>query len=419
VTGNLPKRFELLVCLLSRVIVAALLFFVITLPAPAFADTSFQQWLQSTWPDAQKLGISRAIFGTAILGLKPDLSLPDLAIPGKPEKPPPGQPEFVQTPGQYLREPTFARLAAQGRQLAAQYRATLAGIERRFGVPGNVVLAIWARETDYGREIQGHDAIRVLATQAYTGKRKEFFRNEFLYALKMLQDGVPRGVLRSSWGGAMGMTQFLPSEFYRYAVDFDGDGKKDIWHSVPDALASAAKQLKDKDWRSGEPWAIEVRVPASVDCTHAEPSHTRPIGEWLKAGFVPAYGRKIPARDLSVQASLLLPEGSYGPGFLTPKNYYVIKEYNYSDLYVLFVGHLADLIAGGKPFEHPWSKNRQLKTTQVEQMQQKLTALGLYRDKIDGKAGMLTRAALGVYQKTNGLKVDCWPTAAVLEHMTR
>jgi lytic murein transglycosylase len=390
---------------------------VILLAAPAFADAAFQHWLQGTWPDAHQRGVSRATFDAAIRGLEPDYSLPDLAIPGRPEKPPPGQPEFVQTPGQYLREPTFKRLAARGREFAAQYRGTLARIEKVFGVPGNVVLAIWARETDYGREVEGHDAIRVLATQAYTGKRKDFFRNEFLYALKMLQDGVPRERLRSSWGGAMGLTQFLPSEFYKYGVDFDGDGKADIWHSVPDALASAAKQLKDKGWRQGEPWGIEVRVPASVDCTLAEPAYTRPIGAWLKAGFVPAYGRKLPARDLAVPASLLLPEGTYGPGFLTPKNYYVIKEYNYSDLYVLFVGHLADLIGGGRPFEHPWSKNRQLKTKQVESMQQRLTALGLYHDKIDGKAGMLTRSALGIYQKKNGLKVDCWPTAAVLDHM--
>jgi lytic murein transglycosylase len=281
------------------------------------------------------------------------------------------------------------------------------------------VLAIWARETDYGRETSGQDAIRVLATQAYLGKRKDFFRNEFAYALKLLQDGVPRADLRASWGGAMGLTQFLPSEYYRYAVDLDGDGRADIWHSVPDALASAAKQLKDKGWRTGEPWGVEVRVPPSVDCTLAEPSHTMPIGEWLKAGYAPAYGRKLPTRDLTVPASLLLPEGTYGPGFLTPKNYYVLKDYNYSDLYVLFVGHLSDRIGGGKPFEHAWSKAAQLKTTQVETMQDKLTALGLYSDKIDGKAGMLTRAALGAYQKKNGLKVDCWPTADVLTHMQK
>ncbi len=370
-------------------------------------------------PAAQHLGVSRATFDNAIRGLEPDYSLPDLAIPGKPEKPPPGQPEFVQTPGRYLREALFKRLAARGRELAAQHRGTLARIEMEFGVPGNVVLAIWARETDYGREVEGHDALRVLATQAYIGKRKDFFRNEFLHALKMLQDGVPRSLLRSSWGGAMGMTQFLPSEFYKYAVDFDGDGKKDIWHSVPDALASAAKQLKDKGWRTGEPWGLEVRVPAGVDCTLAEPAHKRPIGDWLKRGFAPAYGRKLPARDLAVPASLLLPEGTYGPGFLTPNNYYVIKEYNYSDLYVLFVGHLADLIGGGRPFEHPWSQSRQLKTKQVEAMQRRLAALGLYHDKIDGKAGMLTRAALGAFQKKNKLKVDCWPTAAVLDAMRR
>jgi lytic murein transglycosylase len=382
------------------------------------ADPAFQQFLQSTWPDAQALGISRATFDAGIRGLEPDLTLPDLAIPGRAEKAP-QQAEFVQTPGQYLREPTFERLAAQGKQFATQYKSALARIERDFGVPGNVVLAIWARETDYGREVQGHDALRVLATQGFAGKRKDFFRNEFLHALKMLQDGVPRADLRSSWGGAMGLTQFLPSEYYKYAVDFDGDGRRDIWHSVPDALASAAKQLKDKGWRTGEPWAIEVRVPASVDCTLAEPGHIMPIGAWLKAGTVPARGRKLTPQQLAIEASLLLPEGTYGPAFLTPKNYYVLKEYNYSDLYVLFVGHLADRIAGAPPFEHPWSQATQLKTTQVETMQQKLTTLGLYNDKVDGKAGMLTRAALGAYQKKNGLKVDCWPTADVLTHMSR
>ncbi len=384
---------------------------------PASAQ-GFQQWLQSTWPEAQALGVSRSVFDAATRGLAPDLSLPDLAIPGKPEAAP-QQPEFVQTPGQYLREATFDRLATRGKQLAAQYRDTLARIEKEFGVPGNVVLAIWGRETDYGGERQPYDAIRVLATQAYTGKRKDFFRNEFLHALKMLQDGVPRGELRSSWGGAMGLTQFLPSEYYKYAVDFDGDGRADIFHSVPDALASAAKQLAGKGWQRGAPWAIEVRVPASVDCTKAEPGVTMPVAEWEKRGFAPAYGRKLTEAERAAQASLLLPEGTYGPGFLTPKNYYVLKEYNYSDLYVLFVGHLSDRIVGSRPFEHAWSKGSQLKSKDVEEMQRGLIRLGLYNDKLDGKAGMLTRAALGAYQKAKGLKVDCWPTAAVLESMRR
>ncbi len=386
--------------------------------APAHADAAFQQWLQSLWPAAHERGVSRTVFDAAIRGLEPDYKLPDLALPGRAEKPP-AQPEFVQTPARYLRQATFDRLAAQGKQLAAKYRDTLRRIERAFGVPGNVVLAIWARETDYGRETEGHDAIRVLATQAFTGKRKDFFRNELLYALKMLQDGVPRATMKASWGGAMGLTQFLPSEFYKYAVDFDHDGRVDIWRSVPDALASAAKQLKGKGWQTGEPWAIEVHPPKNVDCTVAEPAVIYPIGEWVAHGYRPAYGRHVGTAERAIKASLFLPEGRYGPAFLTPKNYYVLKDYNYSDLYVLFVGHLSDLIGGGRPFETPWSKNQQLRTSEVETMQRRLAALGLYHDKVDGKAGMLTRAALGAYQKKNGLAVDCWPTAAVLDHMRR
>jgi len=388
------------------------------LSLPAAADAAFQQWLQGVWPQAQAMGVSRATFDAAVRGLEPDLTLPDLAIAGRPEKAP-QQPEFVQTPSQYLRESTFDRLAARGKQLATQHHDTLARIEREIGVPDNVVLAIWARETDYGGYKLPHDAIRVLATQAYVGKRKDFFRNEFLHALKMLQDGTPRADMRSSWGGAMGLTQFLPSEYYKYAVDFDGDGRADIWRSVPDALASAARQLAGKGWQRGERWAYEVKAPANADCTMGTPETTMPIGEWVRRGYLLLPPRKLTAEALAKPASLLQPEGTYGPSFLTPKNYFVLKEYNYSDLYVLFVGHLSDRIDGGGAFMTPWSKADQLKTRDVEAMQQRLTALGLYKDKIDGKAGMLTRAALGAYQKRNGLKVDCWPTTAVLEHMRR
>ena len=386
--------------------------------ASAHADAAFDRFLAAQWPAAQALGVARATFDRAIAGLQPDLSLPDLAISGRPEKAP-QQPEFVQTPAHYLREATFQRLAARGKELAAQYHDTLARISRELGVPGDVVLAIWARETDYGSYKLPHDALQVLATQAYIGKRKDFFRNEFLHALKMLQDGVPRGDLRSSWGGAMGLTQFLPSEFYKYAVDFDHNGRADIWHSVPDALASAAKQLAAKGWVTGVHWAYEVKAPASADCSIGVPEVTMTIGEWEKRGFAPIGARRPGAHDLSTRASLLQPEGAYGPAFLATKNYFVLKEYNYSDLYVLFVGHLSDAIGGAGPFVTPWSKNAQLKTRQVESMQQRLTALGLYHDKIDGKAGMLTRAALGAYQKKNALKVDCWPTAAVLTQMEK
>jgi len=401
-----------------RCALALLAFVLIAAPGRARADAAFDRWLAAQWPAAETLGVSRATFDKAIVGLEPDLSLPDLAIPGRPEKAP-QQPEFVQTPAQYLREQTFQRLAARGQTLATQYRDTLARISRTFGVPGNVVLAIWARETDYGGYKLPHDALQVLATQAYIGKRKDFFRNEFLHALKMLEDGVPRADLRSSWGGATGLTQFLPSEYYKYAVDFDHDGRADIWRSVPDALASAAKQLRGKGWVSGVPWAFEVKAPANADCTMGVPEVTMAIGAWEKRGFAPLGARRPGVRDLATPASLVQPEGAYGPAFLATRNYFVLKDYNYSDLYVLFVGHLSDRIGGAGPFATPWSKSAQLKTREVESMQERLTALGLYRDKIDGKAGMLTRAALGAYQKRNGLTVDCWPTAAVLTHMQR
>lgn len=387
-------------------------------PARA-ADPAFENFLQSLWPEAQKIGVSRPTFDAATRGLAPDLSLPDLALAERPDRPPPSQPEFVQMPADYVREISIGRLAVQGKKLLQTHRATLDKIEQEFGVQPSVVLAIWGRETAFGGYKLPHDAFRVLATQAFTGRRKDMFRGEFLAALKMLQDGVPRERMRSSWGGAMGLTQFLPSEFYKHAVDFDGDGKVDIWTSVPDALASAAKQLANKGWQRGERWAYEVRLPPGIDCTIAQPAHILPIGEWLKRGYAPAFGRKLSADELKNGASLLLPEGTYGPAFLTPKNYFVIKDYNFSDLYVLFVGHLSDRIMDGRPFERSWSKNTQLRTEQVEAMQRTLTERGLYGDKIDGKAGMLTRAALGAYQKASGLKLDCWPTAEVLADMQR
>jgi lytic murein transglycosylase len=388
------------------------------LPASAAADPAFQKWLLELWPQAQAMGVSRRTFDAATRAVEPDMTLPDLDLPGREGAPPRGQAEFVQTPADYIKESNIARLAEQGKKLAAEHSRTLAAIEQRFGVPPNVLLAIWGRETAFGGYKLPKNGITVLATQAYYGRRKDLFRQELLYAFKMLEEGhVTLAEMKSSWGGAMGLTQFLTSEFYKLAVDFDGDGKKDIWHSVPDALASAAQQLVSKGWQSGTRWAYEVRPLQGVDCTIGVPEVTRPLGEWLAQGYAPAYGRKPTAAELTEPASLLLPEGTYGPAFLALKNYYVIKEYNFSDLYVLFVGHLSDRIVDPRPFETPWSKNTQLRTAQVETMQRTLTKLGLYKDKIDGKAGMLTRSALGAYQKSNALKVDCWPTAAVLEHM--
>ena len=405
---------------LDRVPVIAAVLAVMASVAPACAaDAGFTQFIASLWPEAQAAGVSRATFDAETRGLEPDYKLPDLILPGRPATGAPSQAEFVQVPADYVKEASIAALAAEGQRLMAKYRAPLAAIEARFGVPATIMLAIWGRETDYGRYTLPYDAVRVLATQAYVGRRKDTYRNEFILALKIIGDGdVARKDMRSSWAGATGLTQFLPSEFYKHGVDFDGDGHRDIWHSVPDALASAAQQLVNKGWQPGVRWAYEVKAPANADCTLGVPEVTRPIGEWLRAGFVPVRGQQLSAAEQTQPASLLQPEGIYGPAFLTTKNYFVIKEYNFSDLYVLYVGHLSDRMISPQPFATPWSASTQLRTADVEAMQRHLTRLGLYSDKLDGKAGMQTRAALGAYQKSAGLKVDCWPSEAVLRSMS-
>lgn len=403
-----------------RIVILGLLLSALAFQSPArAADAAFTQFIASLWPEAQAAGVSRETFERETRGLEPDYKLPDLALPGRPVTGARGQAEFVQVPADYVKEATIARLAAEGRRLLQKHRAALDRIEEQFGVPATMLLAIWGRETDYGRYTSPYDTLRVVATQAYVGRRKDQYRGEFILALKILDEGtVTRRELRSSWAGATGLTQFLPSDYYSHGVDLDGDGRVDIWRSVPDALASAAKQLADKGWQPGLRWAYEVRAPANADCTLGVPEVQRPIGAWLRAGFVPLRGQKPSAAEEAQPASLLQPEGIYGPSFLTTKNYFAIKEYNFSDLYVLFVGHLSDRMVNPQPFATPWSASTQLRTTSVEAMQTHLARIGLYKDKIDGKAGMLTRAALGAYQKSAGLKVDCWPSEAVLKSMS-
>ena len=405
--------------MMRRALIAAVIVLTGGWSSARAADAAFTQFIASLWPEAQKEGVSRQTFDRETAGLEPDYKLPDLILPGRPATGAPSQAEFVQVPADYIKEPAIARLAEHGQKLLQQYRPSLDAIESRFGVPAPIVLAIWGRETDFGRYTLPYDAVRVLATQAYVGRRKDTYRNEFILALKILGEGaVSRKDMRASWAGATGLTQFLPSEYYQHGVDLDGDGRIDIWHSVPDALASAAKQLLDKGWQSGVRWAYEVKAPPNVDCTEGVPEVTKPIRDWLRAGFVPVRGERLSAAEQAQSASLLQPEGIYGPAFLTTQNYFVIKEYNFSDLYVLFVGHLADRMTSPLPFATPWSASTQLRTKDVEAMQRGLTRIGLYKDKIDGKAGMQTRAALGAYQKSAGLKVDCWPSEAVLQSIS-
>jgi lytic murein transglycosylase len=383
--------------------------------ARAQGGDAFRQFLEGIWPEAQAAGVSRATFEAALRGVEPDLALPDLVLPGKGEVK--GQAEFTRTPAQYLSASYLANLSAEGRSLETRHAVWLGKIEKELGVQRQFVLAIWGRETAFGSHRSNYYIIKALATQAYLGRRKDMFRSELVYALRMLQEGVrTRDTLTGSWAGAMGLTQFMPSEFYTLAYDLDGDGRADIWTSVPDALGSAANQLRAKGWVANQSWGYEVRLPKDISCLQEGPDNARSVADWMGLGVVRIAGA-FPAQALDQQAFILTPAGAYGPAFLALENFLVIKRYNMSDLYALFVGNLGDRIAGGGAFVTPWADVQQLSARGIEGIQERLQTLGYAVAKIDGKAGMNTRALIGAYQKANGLKVDCWPTEALLTHV--
>lgn len=276
---------------LARAVTLAASLVTALIVSQAHADPAFRTWIEQFRPEAEAAGVSRATFDTAFRGLEPDLSLPDLVLPGQPKKADSrGQSEFTSPPEKYLDRAYLARLAADGRALAAKHKAALERIEREIGVDRYSILAIWGRETSFGAYKLPHDAVRVIATQAYLGRRKDLFRNELIEALKMLDAGVARSDMRSSWAGAVGLTQFMPSEYFKYAHDLDGKGI-DIFRSVPDALASAAAQLKGKGWVSGEVWGHEIIIPPKADCGFEGPTQERPISDWAALGFQRADGK--------------------------------------------------------------------------------------------------------------------------------
>ncbi len=379
----------------------------------AQAEPDFKAFVEGIRTEAVAAGVPAAVFDRTMAGVEPDLSLPDLVIAGKLAADR-GQAEFTQHPTDYLKRERLASLASLGQQLAIQHKATLDRIEREIGVDRAGLLAIWGRETAFGTYKLPHDAIRVLSTQAYTGRRKEMFRAELIAALRLIAGGIPRADLRASWAGAVGLTQFMPTEFEKHGLDFDGDGKVDLVRSVPDALASAAKQLKDKGWVFGQPWGFEVVIPATSSCALEGPPGMRKLSQWQALGFKRVGGQAFRAGDLDAEAYLMSPAGANGPSFLALENFQVIRRYNTSDLYALFVGNLADRISGGGDFVGTWARVAQPATKLVSDLQTRLQALGYPVDKIDGKIGSNTRRQIGAFETTAGLRPACWPTSAVL-----
>ncbi len=413
-SGSIGGR-DFVLRVVARAIAAFLAFAAAT--APASAADAFGDFLQSLWPEAEAQGVSRATFDAAFKGIKPDYSLPDLIIAGKKRDDSAGQAEFTKSAFEYLNPKYLTPLAADGRKFLKAHERDIINIEKKTGVDRYIMVAIWGRETAYGTHKDSRDAIRVLATQAFTGRRKDEFRLEIIAALKMLEAGVPRAKMKSSWAGAVGLTQFMPTEYFKHLEDGDGDGKVDIFDSVPDALASAARQLANKGWVRGLRWGFEVHMPEGGDCSLEGPPGERSIGEWRKLGFERTGAKPFRPEDDSIRAYLMMPSGAYGPGFLATENFKVIRLYNTSDLYALFVGDLADRIAGGGGFHVPAAQVAQPRTAQVKEIQELLAKLGYPMDKIDGKIGSNTRRQVGIFQKSNGLKIDCWPTEAVLARL--
>ncbi len=384
----------------------------------AKVDDLFRNWLATDlWPEAKSHGISKATFDAAFAGVTPNLKLPDLVMPGEKAKTPKKQHQAeFGSPGAYFAEKTIGAVTSGGRARASKYAGTLAAIEKRFGVPGGVVLAIWGRESGFGSAKMPYDAFEVLGTKAFMSTRKDMFRTELLAALEMVEKGlVTRSQMKSSWAGALGQPQFLPTSFLKHAVDFDGDGHPDIWNSEADAMASIANYLVDYGWVKGRDWGFEVTVPDSVSCALEGPDQGKRISEWAAMGIERVNGKPFPANELKAEGFLLMPAGRSGPAFIVTPNFYVLKEYNESDLYALFIGHGADRIASGdKNFAGKWGKVGGLYRSDIASLQRALEKKGYDVGSADGLPGFRTRRSIGDWQARNGRAATCFPDAELI-----
>lgn len=367
------------------------------------SQSAFSSYLESLWPDAKARGVSRKTFDMAFAGLTEDPSV--VALTKR-------QSEFVQPIWSYVSSAASASRVAKGEQMARQWSATLDRIERTYGVPRSVLLGIWGMETGFGANTGGKDVIRSLATLAMERYRGDFFRGELLVALQILEkDHIRRADMTGSWAGAMGQTQFMPSSFMQYAVDFDGDGRRDIWTNVPEALASTANYLRQKGWQPGLPWGVEVKVPAGADLAQGR----RSFAAWSAAGMRRADGGAMPAQG---EASIFFPAGAHGPAFLLTDNFLAIKAYNSSDAYALGVAHLGDRAVGGRALVAGWPTHLpQLSKEQTQEVQHRLNALGYDNGEPDGRIGTKTREAVKTYQAHHRLMPDGYPTPDLLARL--
>ena len=381
----------------------------------AAGERQFRTWLeQEIWPRARSKGVGRETFETAFAGVSLNWDLPDLVPPGTKKRIPQRQRQAeFGSPGKYFNRGSIDGATSVGKQMAARHAAALAAAERKTGVPGHVILAIWGRESGYGRVKIPHDVFEVLGTKGFMSTRADYFSDELVAALQIAEAGhAPTGVMKSSWAGALGQPQFMPSSFLKYAADGNGDGHADIWRSEADTIASIARYLQKHGWKNGRDWGFEVSVPATVSCTLEGPDQGRKIRDWEAMGIARVSGRAFPDHERRAEGYLLMPAGRNGPAFIVTPNFYVLKDYNMSDLYALFVGHVGDRIAYDVgDFTARWGAVGGLRRSDVAAMQRALEAMGHDVGGADGLAGYKTRRSIGRWQEATGQAATCFPEA--------
>ncbi len=377
--------------------------------APAPVETAFPAFVESLWPAAQARGVTRDTFERAFAGMTPDPSLSTQTAK---------QAEFVKPVWSYLSGALTAQRIANGQARARELGPLLTNIEAKWGADLYVVLAIWGMETSYGAFTGNKNVVRALATLAFAGERVDFFKEELLTALQILQQGhVAASEMTGSWAGAMGQTQFMPSSFQKFAVDYDGDGHKNIWTNIPDALASTANYLSQHGWTRGMTWGYEVALPQGFDVSRHDPQTMLAFSQWASMGVRRADGQAMPTGG---EGALLLPAGVRGPAFLVTTNFRVIRAYNNSAAYMLGVALLSDRIAGGGPLAGRWpTADKPLSTTHAMDIQRHLHRLGYPVGKVDGRIGEQVQSAIRAYQRKSGMVADGYATHALLEQMKK
>ena len=385
------------------------------IPVQAQNAVGFEQWIRQFWPTARAAGITAQTYNAAFASVRFDPSVVRRAS---------SQPEFVKPVWSYLDGVVSKTRIEAGRKMKRKYASILQQIEQVYGVDRHVILAIWGMETSYGAIFSNSKLIKPtiqsLAMLGYADpQRSKFGKTQLIAALKILQNGdVAPSRMVGSWAGAMGHTQFIPTTYLGKAVDFDGDGRRDIWNSVADALASSANLLRTAGWESGKTWGYEVQLPRHFSFELADGKVIKTLAQWQALGISRVRGQHFPRPG--DQARLILPAGYQGPAFLVLKNFAMIKRYNNADSYALGVGHLADRIRGGSGFAGSWPRSdRVLTRSERKEVQSILNRLGYDTGGIDGRLGSKSRAAVRHWQKRAGLVPDGFASGKLLDALRK